>query len=73
MFNKRNYKYLFCYCSIKQQISRDGLGLKSNTCSMNEIRMKSKDVMRKYLAGDMRNDLVFSADFTNDERATIHQ
>lgn len=59
--------------TIKQQISRDGLGLKSNTCSMNEIRMKSKDVMRKYLAGDMRNDLVFSADFTNDERATIHQ
>lgn len=40
---------------------------------MNDLKNKSKDAMRKYLAGDMKNDLVFSADFTNDERAIIHQ
>ncbi|XP_031849211.1 NF-kappa-B-repressing factor [Nomia melanderi] len=59
--------------TIKQQISREGLGLKSNSCTMNDLKNKSKDIMRKYLAGDMKNDLVFSADFTNDERAIIHQ
>lgn len=58
---------------IKQQINREGLGLKSNSCTVNDLKNKFKDVMRKYLAGDMRDDLVFSADFTNDERAVIHQ
>ncbi|XP_076244355.1 NF-kappa-B-repressing factor [Calliopsis andreniformis] len=59
--------------TLKQQISREGLGLKSNSCTMNDLKLKSKDVMRKYLAGDMKNDLIFSADFTNEERAIIHQ
>ena len=59
--------------TIKQQINREGLGLKSNSCTVNDLKNKFKDVMRKYLAGDMRDDLVFSADFTNDERAVIHQ
>lgn len=59
--------------TVKQQISREGLGLKMKSCSTNELKLKAKDIMRKYLAGDMRNDLIFSSDFTNDERATIHQ
>ncbi|OAD54835.1 NF-kappa-B-repressing factor [Eufriesea mexicana] len=58
---------------IKQQINREGLGLKPNFCSMNDLKFKCKDIMTRYLTGDMRNDLVFSADFTNDERAVIHQ
>ncbi|KZC14465.1 NF-kappa-B-repressing factor [Dufourea novaeangliae] len=59
--------------TIKQQISRKGLGLKSSSCTTNDLKNKSKDIMRKYLAGDMKDDLIFSADFTNDERAIIHQ
>lgn len=59
--------------TLKQQISRKGLGLKSTSDSMKDLKYKSKDIMRKYLSGDMMNDLVFSADFTNDERAMIHQ
>ncbi|XP_053983379.1 NF-kappa-B-repressing factor isoform X1 [Hylaeus volcanicus] len=59
--------------TIKQQISRDGLGLKSNSGTVNDLRMKSREVMRKFLASDMSNDLIFSSDFSNDERATIHQ
>ncbi|XP_033342810.2 NF-kappa-B-repressing factor [Megalopta genalis] len=59
--------------TIKQQISREGLGLKSNFCSTLDLKNKSKNIMRKYLAGDMKDDIVFSADFTNDERAVIHQ
>ncbi|XP_078046593.1 NF-kappa-B-repressing factor [Augochlora pura] len=59
--------------TIKQQISREGLGLKSNSFTMTDLKNKSKDIMRKYLAGDMKDDIVFSADFTNDERAVIHQ
>lgn len=59
--------------TLKQQISRKGLGLKSTTDSTKDLKYRSKDIMRKYLSGDMTNDLVFSADFTNDERAVIHQ
>ncbi|XP_076633380.1 NF-kappa-B-repressing factor [Colletes latitarsis] len=59
--------------TIKQQISREGLGLKSNSYSTSDLRTKSRGIIRKYLAGDMREDLIFSADFTNEERATIHQ
>lgn len=58
---------------IQQQMSRKGLGLKQNSCSAKDLRNKCKDIMRKYLSGDMRNDLVFSVDFTSDERAIIHQ
>ncbi|XP_076290975.1 NF-kappa-B-repressing factor [Lasioglossum baleicum] len=59
--------------TLKQQISREGLGLKSNSCTMNDFKKKCKDIMKKYLAGDMREDLVFSVNFTNDERAIMHQ
>lgn len=59
--------------TLKQQISREGLGLKSNSCNMTDLKIKAKDIMRKYLSGDMQNDLVFSADFTSEERAAIHQ
>ncbi|CAK9815072.1 NF-kappa-B-repressing factor [Anthophora plagiata] len=59
--------------TLKQQISREGLGLKSNSCNMTDLKVKAKDIMRKYLSGDMQNDLVFSADFTSEERAAIHQ
>ncbi|KOC62277.1 NF-kappa-B-repressing factor [Habropoda laboriosa] len=58
---------------LKQQISREGLGLKSNSCNMTDLKIKAKDIMRKYLSGDMQNDLVFSADFTSEERAAIHE
>lgn len=57
--------------TIKQQISRQGLGLKSNSSSLNHVKYKSRNIMREYLAGDMRNDLVFSA-FTSEERVAIH-
>ncbi|XP_016908981.2 NF-kappa-B-repressing factor [Apis cerana] len=58
---------------IKHQISKEGLGLKSNFCSTNDLKFKCNDILRKYLTGDMRNDLIFSTDFTNAERAIIHQ
>ena len=57
--------------TVKQQISREGLGLKSNSSSLNHVKYKSRHIMKKYLAGDMRTDLVFST-FTNEERAAIH-
>lgn len=59
--------------TVKQQISREGLGLKMKSYSTNDLKTKAKDIMRKYLAGDMKNDLIFSSDFSNDERAVIHQ
>lgn len=59
--------------TIKQQISREGLGLKSNSCTMKDLKNKCKDIMKKYRAGNMRDDLVFSDNFNNDERAIMHQ
>lgn len=59
--------------TMKQQISREGIGLKSKSSSVNALKFKAKDVLTKYLTSDKRNDLVFSSDFSQEERATIHQ
>ncbi|EFN80210.1 NF-kappa-B-repressing factor [Harpegnathos saltator] len=59
--------------TLKQQLSREGLGLKSNSFNMHELKAKCKSAFKEFLMGDMQNDLVFSTDFTSDERATIHQ
>lgn len=67
------YLYINYIFRIKHQISKEGLGLKSNFCSTNDLKFKCNDILRKYLTGDMRNDLIFSTDFTNAERAIIHQ
>ncbi|KAK9297371.1 hypothetical protein QLX08_008933 [Tetragonisca angustula] len=57
----------------EQKISREGLGLKRNILSKDDLKHRCKDIMGKFLSGDMENDLIFSVDFTNDERAVIHQ
>ncbi|XP_066595052.1 NF-kappa-B-repressing factor [Prorops nasuta] len=57
---------------LEQQISRKGIGLKSNS-SKDQLKKNCKDTVKKYMMGDMKNDLIFSSEFTNDERAIIHQ
>ncbi|XP_032679815.1 NF-kappa-B-repressing factor-like [Odontomachus brunneus] len=59
--------------TLKQQLSREGLGLKSSSSNMHELKAKCRIAFKEFLMGDMQNDIVFSTDFTNDERAMIHQ
>ncbi|XP_014468164.1 PREDICTED: NF-kappa-B-repressing factor-like [Dinoponera quadriceps] len=63
---------------LKQQLSRKGLGLKSSICTskpalLRELKAKCKEAFKKLLMGDTENDIIFSTDFTSDERAMIHQ
>lgn len=57
---------------VKPQISRKGLGLKSNSCTANEMKAKCRNLFKDFLQTDMQNDIVF-LDFTNEERSAIHQ
>ena len=57
---------------VKPQISRKGLGLKSNSCAANEMKAKCQSLFKDFLQTNMQNDIVF-LDFTNDERSVIHQ
>lgn len=57
---------------VKPQISRKGFGLKSNSCTANEMRAKCRNLFKDFLQTNMQNDIVF-LDFTNEERSVIHQ
>ncbi|XP_012227482.1 NF-kappa-B-repressing factor [Linepithema humile] len=57
---------------VQSQISRKGLGLKGNSYTTREIKAKCQKLFKDFLKTDMQNDIVF-LDFTNEERAMIHQ
>lgn len=57
---------------VKPQISRKGLGLKSSSCTTNEMKAKCRSLFKDFLQTNMQNDIVF-LDFTNEERSVIHQ
>lgn len=57
---------------VKPQISRKGLGLKSNSSTATEMKAKCRNLFKDFLQTDMQNDIVF-LDFTNEERSVIHQ
>ncbi|XP_072752825.1 NF-kappa-B-repressing factor [Anoplolepis gracilipes] len=57
---------------VKSQISRKGLGLKSSSCTANEMRAKCRNLFKNFLQTSMQNDIVF-LDFTSEERSVIHQ
>ncbi|XP_060808663.1 uncharacterized protein LOC106141341 [Amyelois transitella] len=55
-----------------QMVNRAGLG--SLGSDIRQLRKAGQDLMQRYLASDTLDlDLVFSSDFTKDERATLHQ
>lgn len=58
---------------VKQQVSREGLGLKVKSSNLRELEHKCRDILKQYLMGDMKTDLVFSPEFTNEERTVIHK
>lgn len=57
---------------VKPQISRKGLGLKSNSCAADEMKAKCQSLFKDFLQTSMENDIVF-VDFTNEERSVIHE
>ncbi|XP_069696421.1 CDKN2A-interacting protein isoform X2 [Periplaneta americana] len=63
--------------SIQQQrVNRAGLGLggsKSGGLNQRQFREKVQQLMRDFANSDSQYDLVFSSEFSNDERKTMHQ
>ncbi|XP_052743126.1 uncharacterized protein LOC112050026 [Bicyclus anynana] len=55
-----------------QMVNRAGLG--SNTSDIRQLRRAGFELMRRFVAADTVDvDLVFSADFSKEERAVMHQ
>ncbi|XP_053621107.1 uncharacterized protein LOC128681335 [Plodia interpunctella] len=55
-----------------QMVNRAGLG--SMASDIKQLRRAGQNLMQRYLASDTLDlDLVFSSEFTKDERATLHQ
>ncbi|XP_053555160.1 NF-kappa-B-repressing factor [Bombina bombina] len=57
--------------SVKEQFSREGLGLGSNNAKINKRDIEQ--IIRNYAASYNQDDLTFAKELTNDERKHIHQ
>ena len=59
--------------SVEGVINREGLGLKSEQGVSKNFYPAMQTVVKNYAQSSDQNDLVFSPDFTKDERASIHK
>ena len=59
--------------NVEAVINREGLGLKSEQGFSKNFFPAMKSVVLNYAKSSDQNDLVFSPDFTKDERASIHK
>uniref|UniRef100_H3DE93 NFKB repressing factor n=3 Tax=Tetraodon nigroviridis TaxID=99883 RepID=H3DE93_TETNG len=58
---------------IKEQFSREGLGMDTDKSAHQLDKHDIEGVIRNYAVSDRQDDLRFSTDLTNDERKQIHQ
>ncbi|KAM9377220.1 NF-kappa-B-repressing factor [Pholidichthys leucotaenia] len=58
---------------VKEQFSREGLGMDTDKNSSQLSKRDIEDIIRNYASSDRQDDLRFSTDLTNDERKQIHQ
>ncbi|XP_077434830.1 NF-kappa-B-repressing factor [Vanacampus margaritifer] len=58
---------------VKEQFSREGLGLETDKFGGQLTKRDIEDIIRNYVSSDRQDDLRFSTDLTNDERKQIHQ
>ncbi|XP_029298236.1 NF-kappa-B-repressing factor [Cottoperca gobio] len=58
---------------VKEQFSREGLGLDTDKSGNQLSKRDIEDIIRNYASSDRQDDLRFSTDLTNDERKQIHQ
>uniref|UniRef100_A0A3Q2PRK0 NFKB repressing factor n=1 Tax=Fundulus heteroclitus TaxID=8078 RepID=A0A3Q2PRK0_FUNHE len=58
---------------VKEQFSREGLGLEMEKTRNQLSKRDIEDIIRNYVSSDRTDDLRFSSELTNDERKQIHQ
>lgn len=58
---------------IKEQFSREGLGMDMEKSAHQLDKRDIEGVIRNYVVSERQDDLRFSTDLTNDERKQIHQ
>ncbi|KAK0181887.1 hypothetical protein PV327_000071 [Microctonus hyperodae] len=59
--------------TVQRQISRRGFGMKLDSNNTNQFKRKCQETLKQYIRdGDTQNPLVF-ADFSNEERAMMHE
>ena len=59
--------------NVESVINREGLGLKSEQGISRNFLSSIRTVAQEYASSSKQNDLVFSPDFSKDERASIHK
>ncbi|XP_048885108.1 NF-kappa-B-repressing factor [Brienomyrus brachyistius] len=58
---------------VKEQFSREGLGLDADKPGNQLSKKDIEDIIREYASSDRQDDLRFSTELNNDERKQIHQ
>ncbi|KPP68212.1 NF-kappa B repressing factor-like [Scleropages formosus] len=58
---------------VKEQFSREGLGLDKDRPANQLSKRDIEDIIREYASSDRQDDLRFSTELNNDERKQIHQ
>lgn len=58
---------------VKEQLSREGLGLDADKPGNQLSKKDIEDIIREYAGSDRQDDLRFSTELNNDERKQIHQ
>lgn len=58
---------------VKEQFSREGLGMDMNKPGNQLAKRDIEDIIRNYVSSDRQDDLRFTTDLNNDERKQVHQ
>ncbi|XP_013413387.1 NF-kappa-B-repressing factor [Lingula anatina] len=59
--------------TLSTVINREGLGMAADKGITKDFCTKVREIINKYVKSDNQNDLVFSPEFTKEERAIIHK
>ncbi len=58
---------------VKEQFTREGLGMDMNRQSNQLIKRDIEEIIRNYVSSERQDDLRFSTELNNEERRQIHQ
>jgi len=59
--------------TVQRQMSRSGFGLKLTSSNTVVFTKKCRQILRNYMNDDVKTDLVFAPEFTNEERCVMHK
>lgn len=58
---------------VALQVRREGLGQSSQGTNLHLFKNMARDYVKSWLSGNCDQDLVFSSEFSNEERKALHE